>query len=119
MRYRALSSEGDYRFGAGSADFLSDVEAVAQAVRTRLLLFQGEWWEDISIGLPFWQGIAGQNMNTETKRAVDMLVQDRILGTEGVSGIVRFQSEFTEDRRYTVRVTLQTIYGTAEVEVSG
>ena len=117
MRYRRLDHDNDYSLGHGTRDMVFDIEAVAQAVQTRLLLFQNEWWEDISEGLPFWQGIAGQNMNDETKAAIDMLIQDRILGTRGVNGILAYQSEFERDRHFNVRATINTLYGATQVEV--
>ena len=58
-------------FGHGLQDYCIDVEATAQIIRTRLLLFQGEWWEDQSIGIPMWQEILDrpgdkiQTLNTE------------------------------------------------------
>ena len=43
MRYRKLDEDGDYSFGRGAADFWVNVpDAPAQAVRTRLALWQGQ-----------------------------------------------------------------------------
>ena len=46
MRYRKLTETGDYSFGNGSLDYISGVAAIAQAVKTRIMLFLAEWWED-------------------------------------------------------------------------
>ena len=55
MRVRKQDSvTGDMQFGHGSADFWHNVpEAVGQSVMTRLLLFAGEWFLDISEGTPW------------------------------------------------------------------
>lgn len=43
MRYRREDENGDYTFGRGDSGFFVDCpEAVAQAVKTRLQLWQGQ-----------------------------------------------------------------------------
>ncbi len=59
MRYRREDENGDYSFGQGDATFLTDTpEAVAQAVKTRLALWRGQWFLDTEEGTPgnrmFW-----------------------------------------------------------------
>ena len=39
MRYRKLDANGDYTFGSGSSCFISDHDAVVQAIVTRLKLW--------------------------------------------------------------------------------
>ena len=53
MKYRKLDENGDYVFGNNSYDYIEKDEAIAQAIKTKLYLFYGEWWEDISLGLQF------------------------------------------------------------------
>ena len=52
MKYRKLDENGDYSFGNNSLDFISDADAIAQAIKTKILLFYGEWWENTAIGIP-------------------------------------------------------------------
>ena len=80
MRYRALSPTGDFSFGKGGQDYLTGTEAIAQAIRTRLLLLLGEWWEDQEDGLPLFQRILGSRGDDRGRQAVD-----------------RIQKHFTED----------------------
>lgn len=101
MKYRALDSNGDYRFGKSIQDFLTDVEAVAQAIKTNLLLLQGEWWEDTSAGLPLFQNILGQSGTPDHLNAADLLIKERILSTKGVAEIQSFQSSYV-NRRYVI-----------------
>jgi len=101
MKYRALDPMGDYSFGKSMQDFLINESAVAQAIKTNLLLLQGEWWEDTSNGLPLFQNILGQSGTPEHLTATDLLTKERILSTQGVSQIQDFQSVY-ENRRYTV-----------------
>lgn len=115
MRYRKLTADGDYSFGASQLDFYRDVpEAVGQAVRTRLLLWLGEWFLDVEEGTPFMIGILGKH----SKEMADATLQDRINNTEGMVDIAEYESEINaETRGMTVEATIDTIYGPTFVEV--
>jgi hypothetical protein len=109
ITYRKLDSNGDYIFGQPSIEFLTDTEAVAQAIKTRLLLLYGEWWESTTDGTPFWQQILGSS--GANKSVVDGILQERILGTIGVSSISSFSSIFAS-RQYTFKAIVITDYNT-------
>lgn len=109
MKYRKLDANLDYSFGQRSQNFVTGVEAVAQAVLTRLKLYQGEWWEDLENGLPLMQRILGFR---NTKNAADILIRERISGTTGVLQMISFTSQFNnETRAYTCQAVVSTIYG--------
>lgn len=109
MRYRKLDAEGDYTFGNQQADFHRDSPlAVAQAVRTRLLLNQGEWFIDTAAGMPW----ATQVLGERTTGTRDGAIKKRILGTAGVTQIDTYASEFDPStRKLVVTVTITTRYG--------
>lgn len=116
--YRALDVNGDYSFGKGKQDFLSDAAAVAQAVRTNLLLLKGEWWENTAEGLPLFQSILGQPGVPDNIKAADLIIKDRIQSTLGVAAVQSFSSTYAS-RQYSVSSTIITNTGeTAVVEVS-
>ena len=52
IKVRRLDEMYDPEFGGGKNSYVSDLDAVAQIIKSRLLLFKGEWWEDLNIGLP-------------------------------------------------------------------
>lgn len=107
MRYRRLDSDGDYTFGRSAANFLIDSPAaVAQAVRTRLLLQTGEWYLDTEEGTPWSDQIQGKSDATR-----DLAIKARILGTPGVTGLVSYQSSLDPQRRFTVSATISTQFG--------
>lgn len=113
MRYRKEDANGDYVFGHGASDFYQDVpEAVAQAVKTRLSLFAGEWYLDTSDGTPWRTEVLGKY----TKETYDAVIRDRILGTDGVQEIVSYSSTFDGDSRaLSVSATITTVYGQAPI----
>lgn len=112
MRYRQLDADGDYMFGYGTSSYLSGVSAVAQAIKTRLLLLYAEWWEDREDGLPLWERILGTSGSDENIQAVDFIVKDRIQKTDGVLSVSAFTSEFDHTKRkYGFRCVIETLYG--------
>jgi hypothetical protein len=114
MKYRRLSPTGDYTFGFGNTSFISGVDALAQAINTKLKLFQGEWWENTKEGLPFFQGIAGQSNIAVT----DLLIKTRILETPNVISIASYQSSIDSLRHYTATATINTTYGQIQTGVN-
>ena len=111
MRYRKLSSDGDYVFGSGKNDFLvNSPETVAQAILTRLKLWLGEWFADTADGTGWNQSIVGKH----SKNLYELTLRQRVLETPGVINIMDFQSSLDADaRRLTVSMTVNTVYGEA------
>lgn len=87
MKYRKLDKNGDYVFGNNSYDYIEKDEAIAQAIKTKLYLFYGEWWEDISLGLPMFQSILGQVSNSNLRQTVILLCAEQINLVEGVTSV--------------------------------
>lgn len=116
MRYRSLSPDGDYVFGQGTSEFLINTPAaVAQAVKTRLGLAQGEWFLDLNEGTPYSTEILGEN----TQAVYDQAIKDRILGTDGVTSIEDYESLLnTETRALTVSCKINTIYGQTPIRTT-
>ncbi len=115
MKYRALDEKEDYSFGTNK--FYTKVEAVAQAILTRMRLLYGEWWENTEDGLPLFEKILGTFGGAENKNAVDLIISERILGTEGVTEIISFESTFL-NRIYSAQCVVNTVYGQATLFIS-
>ena len=84
ITYRQLGPNNEPQYGNGTANFISDLEAVAQVVLTRLQLFQGEWWESLKLGLPMFQSILGAGRSTA---AIAVIFQQYILQAPHVTGV--------------------------------
>ena len=113
MRYRKLDTDLDMRFGRGTIDVHRDTpDAVAQSVLTRLQLYRGEWFLDAEEGMPWKTDVLGHH----TAPTRDLAVRRRILETEGVTSIDSYSSNFDPStRRFSVNVTISTVYGVATV----
>lgn len=118
MRYRKLNATGDYVFGQSNLDFYRDIDAVRQAILTRLELYLESFWRDLSDGLPMYQSILGKSGGAPNIATADQIIQARIQDTQGVTGIVNYASNFDRvTRQYSFTATVQTIY--SETVVSG
>jgi hypothetical protein len=113
MRYRALDANGDYSGGRGQGNFLINSPAcVAQSVLTRLKLWQGQWFLDLTEGTPWLQRILGKT----SKQAADLAIRARVLATNGVTGIASYSSTLnTVTRALSVTMTIDTQFGQATI----
>lgn len=113
MKYRILSSTGDMTMGGGLASFyINSPEAVAQAVKTRLLLFLSEWFLDTTDGTDWFGRVLGKY----TQGTRDAVIRERILDTLGVNTILTYSSSFNSaTRTFTVNASLDTVYGVVPI----
>lgn len=125
MRYRKLSATGDYVFGGSQKDFyIDEPAAVGQSVRTRLLLWAGEWSFNTGSGTPYLDGIIGKH----TTQEADQTIQGEVLASpapqpgggsvNGVVDIQKYESDRdTVSRAFSVAMTINTIYGPTVVQL--
>ncbi|QHM71268.1 hypothetical protein [Mixta intestinalis] len=113
MRYRRENENGDYTFGQGDNTWLiNSPEAVAQAVKTRLALWRGQWFLDTTAGTPWRQTVLGKPYTD----AYYMALRQRILSTPGVREILSFTVNRNPDtRRITFTARISTLYGETSV----
>lgn len=116
IRVRRLDDSWDPAWGSGLNDYLEDIDAVAQIIRSRLLLFKGEWWEDLNLGIPMWQSILG-TMGSN-KPVVDRLIAKTVKETPYVTSIQSFVSTLV-NREYNCSITVNTEFGTVTVTNGG
>jgi hypothetical protein len=115
FRYRRLTnspSGGDMNFGHSWRDFISDTpQTVAQSIYTRLLLWQGEYWLDLSAGTPWMQQILGKPIGPGSP---DSAIRGRILQTPFVTRIIDYASYYNStERSWTVGCKVDTYFGQA------
>jgi hypothetical protein len=116
ITYRKLDATGDPLFGNGQNNFVSDLEAVAQAIGTRLALYEGEWWEDLSTGTPLFQKILGQGAAPLDQQTSALLLKQRISGSPYVLSVTNVQYVYNRATRGSSYVAyVLTQFGTLQV----
>lgn len=107
------SNPQDIYFVNGQLAFVTEKDYVAQRVRTRLQLFLGEWFLDISQGVPWFEEILVKPANIVTTQA---LIKNTILNTPEVTGIESYSDSFDPvNRKYTVNTVINSIYGQVQI----
>jgi hypothetical protein len=109
MRYRALSPTGDMQWGHGQSNFYANNSAaVAQLIQTRLGLWVGEWYLDLTQGTPWSTQVFGRG----TGGVYDAAIRAVILATDGVTGIASYSSSLDRTiRKLTISATVNNVYG--------
>lgn len=107
----ALDDDGDV---VVPLRWLRGVEAVAQGVRQRLLLFRGEWFLNLLAGIPYYQELLGKKFDRARAQAI---FRDAILATPGVDSLVSMSVEFVgRTRTLTVTWSARTAFGDTPVD---
>ena len=111
MKYRQEDPvTADHQFGRAALFLSNSPAAVAQAVKTRLLLIAGEWFLDADEGTQY-----DEVLGYGTQGSRDLAIRERILGTPGVIELVDYRSVVSATRKFTVTATISTIYGPAPI----
>nr|DAO76670.1 MAG TPA: Protein of unknown function (DUF2634) [Caudoviricetes sp.] len=112
MRYRRLGNDGDFLFGGGSNLYLQGAAAVQQAIKTRIMHWTNEWWEDLNAGTPMNQILGGRDMDF-----ADKALQERVINTPHVTSILFWESLFNSDNReLKFHIVVDTDFGQVELE---
>jgi len=115
MTVRALDSNGD--IVTSGTQFISGQAEIAQTVDTRLKLFLGEYFRDITEGTAWFQKIFTKQTTLANKEAV---LKTRVLETDGVLKLTSFSTDFDlPTRTYTTTVGILTQYGADELQIDG
>lgn len=111
MRVRRLNDDGD--LVTRGKMFLSERDAIAQTIETRLRLFLGEYFRDITDGTPWFQQILGKFENIN---AVEAVIRNRIVRSPGVIRLLSFSMEYDLDERaLSIYAYVITNYGEMDI----
>lgn len=87
MLFRPTDENGDMRPITRRSQLLFGANAVSAAIRSRLNLQQGEWWEDTTVGSPIVNSIISGRKTANSAPAIAHLITAYIVGTRNVAGI--------------------------------
>lgn len=97
--------------------FLHEREEVAQTIKTRLALFLGEYFRNITDGTPWFEQILGKQVNRDTTEAA---LRNRIASTPNVVRLLQFSTDFDlTARKLSVSATALSTFGLVEIEYNG
>lgn len=86
-----------------------DTNQITQNLAIRLRFMLGEWFLDVTQGVPYYQEIFIKNPN---QIQIESSLKQEIVNTEGVVELTKFQSNFDRtNRRYYVNFSVRTISG--------
>ncbi len=113
----ARDSDGDLDIGPHLPQgirFTSGLEAVQQNIKIGLDTFQGEWFADLDLGVPYYQDLLGKSYSASEWQAA---IRRVLINTEDVLEIVSLTLDYDEttrevDGRFVVRSTFGTVEGT-------
>ena len=115
MTVRRLDENGD--IATSGQQFISERAEIAQTVRTRLGLFLGEHFRDITDGTPWFQNVFSKQTSLASKEST---IRNRILRTNGVQRLTKFETDYDiATRKYTVNVGILTRYGEEDLNITG
>jgi hypothetical protein len=80
----------------GSLAVVKNAEAVGQHVRVRLMTYEGEWFLDNQVGVPWIRDIVGHQYDPIMAESV---LKAEILDTDGVTDISSFSVRFDNSTR--------------------
>jgi len=114
MTVRKLDDNGD--IVTSGVIFTSELTEVAQTVKTRLRLYYGEYFRDITQGTPWFDVILGKGYPLATKEAV---LRNIISQTPNVTALTNFSTDYDiTTRKYTVTAAVLTPYGQTYTELT-
>lgn len=89
-------------------------DAVRQHLQQRLRAFKGEWFLDLSDGVPYFQDILKKNPNPIV---LDGVLKDVILSTPGVVELLTFELDYINSlRKLTLSFSVQATTGVIDFE---
>ena len=117
MILRPVDSAGDILPVLSSQSLLSGPEAVAQLVKYRLSLLQGEWWEYPEEGFFILEQMRTGRVTEADAASLSSQITAYIRETDGVRDVenVRFS---VEGRRFSWSCEVRTVEGKANVVFS-
>lgn len=115
MTVRRLDENGDIT--TSGTQFITGRAEIVQTLNTRLRLYSGEYFRDITEGTPWFQSVLTKNTSLANKEAV---LKSRILQTDGVLKLTNFSTDFNNvTRAYSITVGVLTPYGAEELQIDG
>ncbi len=107
MIVRALDRMGDWTFGQGKSNYISNNDAVTQNIQTRLSSFIGDCFFDLGSGINWFFYLGG----SKNQLALNLAIAAMILNTSNVIGIRQLSVNLDhQNRSFSISYRVQTTY---------
>lgn len=108
MKVRALDVFGDWTYGKGLNDYLTQNSAVAQDIQTRLLSFLNDCFFDLGAGIDWFNFLSSKD-----QVGLNLAVSAVIINTANVTGILQLSINLNhQTRQIVIRYKVQTTFST-------
>ncbi len=102
----------DVDFSSGAGELLTtNTEALAQRLKIAILLHRGEWYSNITDGVPYHTQFFTIKNN---KAFIDSFMSDYIFSVEGVDEILAYESTVNNARKLRIDFAVRTTEGTIQ-----
>lgn len=112
MRVRAITSSGDFTFGAGLSNYKFNNLAIMQNIQTRLQSFLGNCFFDLGAGIN-WFYLLG-TLGTPNQIALNLAISSVILNTTGVIKLIQLSISEDSNRNIAVNYRVLTQYSISQ-----
>lgn len=99
MLYRPVDSTGDMFPIARKEQLLFGTAALAEAIKSRMRLHRGEWWEEADTGSPILDLLTAQKVSVDHMGAIAHQIVGYISQTEGVRSVQASQPTYNQAQR--------------------
>lgn len=112
----ALDANGELLFTDGDLQMVAGSDAIVSDARARLQFIQGEWFLDLSVGVPYYQSIFVKNPNMAVVQAA---YRDTLAQTEGVISVDSLTVDYdSPSRNLKIAFSLSTDVGVINQSVA-
>lgn len=104
MGYRTVAYDANYDLEIvnGRARMLEGGEAIAQGVSSWLLAVKGEWWIDLSVGVPLWDEVLVHNPEAPM---LEVIFADAVRKRPGIVGLTSLELGLDDNDPRKLRVS--------------
>lgn len=107
MIIRALTPQGDWTFGNGTSNYLTDIPAIGENIKTRILSWLGNCFFDTGAGIDWLNRLSLLNQ----KELLEVDLRRIIFQSYGVTGIESFSLTSSPiTRKFIATYTVSTIF---------
>lgn len=117
MKFRSLDNNGDWNFGNGLQNYITNEGAILLNLKTRLLSFLGDCYFDRTAGID-WFNLLTLKSTNENLELIGLEITKIINSTEGITNINDFNLSYkNDDRNLILEYNVDTIFSENQFQI--